>query len=254
MPVLPGAAPFAAAGDDTGVLLLHGFTGNPISMRPWAEHLAAAGHTVRLPLLPGHGTRWQDLAGTRWPDWYGVAAEAFDELCGQCGQVFVCGLSMGGTLALLLAAERGAQVAGVVVVNASLDTADRRAPLLRALSRIVRSVPPIGDDIHKPGVSEGAYDRLPLRAAASLQQLWRVTRARLGDITAPILAFRSVVDHVVPASSLSLLRAGAVRCTVTERLLERSYHVATLDYDADEIFTRSLAFIHAHRAPTPAAS
>lgn len=246
MPVQPGAEPFAADGSPTGVLLLHGFTGSPVSMRPWAEHLAAAGFSVGLPRLPGHGTRWQDLNDTRWPDWYAGAEYAFDDLRRRCAEVFVCGLSMGGALALRLAGLRGSEVAGVVVVNASLDTADRRAFLLPYVSKVVRSFPPIADDVKKPGVREGGYDRLPLRAAASLQELWPATRAVLPQISAPVLAFRSAVDHVVPASSLALLTAGATSTTVTERVLADSFHVATLDNDAPAIFSESTQFIRKH--------
>ncbi|MDT4933686.1 MAG: carboxylesterase, partial [Pseudonocardiales bacterium] len=70
------AEPFSADGGPVGVILSHGFTGTPASMRPWAQHLAAAGYTVRLPLLPGHGTSWQETNRTRWQDWYGAIEQA----------------------------------------------------------------------------------------------------------------------------------------------------------------------------------
>ena len=79
----PGAEPYAHDGDDIGVLLCHGFTSNPASLRPWAESIAAAGHTVRLPRLPGHGTTWQEMAGTRWEDWYAEIDRAYSELRGD---------------------------------------------------------------------------------------------------------------------------------------------------------------------------
>src|SRR5689334_6828638 len=107
---MPGAEPFEAEGGPVGVVLSHGFTGTPQSLRPWAEYLAAAGFTVSLPLLPGHGTRWQDLNATRWTDWYGEIERAFDRLRGRCDQVFAGGLSMGGTLVLRLAERRRADV------------------------------------------------------------------------------------------------------------------------------------------------
>ena len=160
----------------------------PASMRPWAEHLAAAGYTVRLPLLPGHGTTWQDTNRTRWTDWYG------------------------GDRAGL---RRGRRPLHDRVRRRPVDgrhprhppgraegRRDRRPgagqPVLcdRALRREVRPVtspgpcgrrPAIGGDIKKPGVVEPAYDRTPVVAFASLQQLWRVTLADLGRITAPIL-------------------------------------------------------------------
>lgn len=249
MPVQPGAEPFAHTGSgelaDVGAVLCHGFTGNPSSMRPWGEYLAQAGLTVVGPRLPGHGTRWQELNDTRWPDWYGELERAFDDLRQRCSTVLVMGLSMGGTLALHLAAQRTQQVAGLVLVNPSLLTLRKDAKLLPVLSKVLPSRPGIGDDIAKAGVSEGAYTRLPLRAAYSLQQLWPVVRAELGQITAPTLLLRSIQDHVVEPASAEALRAGMTPGLVTEVTLERSYHVATLDHDAPLIYERSLD--HARR-------
>jgi carboxylesterase len=251
--VLPGAEPFAADGSEVGVLLSHGFTGSPQSLRPWAEHLAAAGLTVRLPRLPGHGTRWQDLNDTRWPDWYGELERAFDDLRGRCRQVFGMGLSMGGTLVIRLAEQRPAEVAGLVLVNPSLGTERKDVKYaLPLLHRVVPSLAGIGSDIRKPGVTELAYERTPLRAMHSLSRLWPLVLADLGLVTAPVLLYRSRVDHVVEPMSGRLLRDGASSTEVTEVILEDSYHVATLDHDAPAILAGSLDFVRAHTS-APAA-
>lgn len=229
---------------DVGVLLVHGFTGNPASLLPLGEHLAAAGFRVDIPLLPGHGTTWQDMARTTWPQWYGEAERAYVALAATCRAVVVVGLSMGGSLALRLAERH--DVAGVVLVNPSVGSRDPKMKLLPVLSRIVPSLPAIGDDIAKPGVSEHAYDRTPLRAAVSLMALWRDVTANLRQVTAPVLLFRSVTDHVVdPSSAVTILRSVS-SAERTEHLLQRSYHVATLDHDADEIATLTEAFIRRH--------
>src|SRR5579862_2150885 len=102
-PILEGAEPASFPGGPHGVLVLHGFTGNPVSMRPLAEAIAAQGHTVELPLLPGHGTAVEDMLPTRWDDWSAAAEAAYDELAGRCDAVAVAALSMGGTLACWLA-------------------------------------------------------------------------------------------------------------------------------------------------------
>jgi carboxylesterase len=252
--VMPGAEPFTADGGDVGVVLSHGFTGSPQSLRPWAEHLAAAGLTVRLPRLPGHGTRWQDLNDTRWLDWYGEVERALDELRGRCRQVFAMGLSMGGTLVLRLAEQRPSDVSGLVLVNPSLGTERKDLKYaLPVLARFVPSVAGIGSDIRKPGTTELAYDRTPLKAMRSLAQLWPLVTADLGRITAPVLLFRSRVDHVVEPLSGRLLRDGASSAEVTEVILENSYHVATLDNDAPAIFAGSLDWVRQHTA-TPAGS
>ena len=245
-PVMPGAEPIDLPGGPVGVLLSHGFTGTPQSMRPWAEHLSAAGLTVACPLLPGHGTRWQDMNATTWDDWYATVEQAFDDLRSRCSTVFAMGLSMGGTLVLRLAEERGEQVAGVVVVNASLATERKDAKLLPVAKRVVGSFPGIASDIKKPGAKELAYDRLPLKAAHSLQSAWPVVCGDLHRISAPVLVFRSAVDHVVEPISGRKLLEGLAGGTVEERVLEDSYHVATLDNDAPAIFEGSLEFVRRH--------
>jgi carboxylesterase len=245
--IMPGAEPFEAAGGSVGVVLSHGFTGTPQSLRPWAEQLAAAGFAVELPRLPGHGTRWQDLNDTRWPDWYGEVERAFDRLRSRCTEVFAAGLSMGGTLVLRLAEQRGAEVAGLVLVNPSLATERWDIKVaLPVLQRVVPSLKGIASDIKLPGSTELAYDRTPLRALYSLSALWRLTRAELGRITAPVLLYRSQEDHVVEPLSGRLLAAGCPAGTVEERVLADSYHVATLDNDAPTIFAGSVDWIRAH--------
>jgi carboxylesterase len=235
----PGTGENAAV----GVLLSHGFTGSPKSMRPFAEHLAAEGYGVAVPRLPGHGTSWQEMNKTAWQDWYAVLDDELERLRKEHEHVFLIGLSMGGCLALRLAEEHGTDISGLVLINPSVRTDDKRSVLLPVLSRVVPSFPGISNDIKKAGVDEGAYDRMPLRALYSLSQLWRVTREDLAKVTQPVLMFRSTVDHVVEPSSGRTVLASISSRDVTETLLEDSFHVATLDNDAPRIFADSVAFI-----------
>ena len=201
------AEPFAADGGPVGVVLSHGFTGEPASLRPWAQHLADAGFTVRLPLLPGHGGTWQDTNRTRWPDWYGAVEAAYDEVAARCTTVFAGGLSMGGTLVTRLAEVKGDAIAGLVLVNPSYATQRWDAKLAPYLTWALKSTKSIGGDIKKPGVAEPANDRTPVVAFASLMKFWQVTRADLARVTAPIRLYRSVEDHVVePLSGAAAAR------------------------------------------------
>ena len=245
-PVLPGAEPVDLPGGPVGALLCHGFTGTTQSMRPWAEHLAAAGLTVSAPRLPGHGTRWQDMNRTRFSDWYGELERAFDDLRARCDSVFVMGLSMGGTLTLRLAEQRAAEVAGIVVVNASLASDRKDVKLAPLIAKVLPSMPGIGSDIKQPGVTELAYDRIPLKALVSLQSAWKDVRRDLSRITCPVLVYRSRVDHVVEPVSGRVLMEGLAGGTVEEVVLEDSWHVATLDADAPRIFEGSLEFVRTH--------
>jgi esterase/lipase len=259
--VMPGAEPFAFPGGDgpdgrVGVLLVHGFTGTPMSMRPWGEHLAAQGFTVRCPLLPGHGTRWQDCNACTHDQWTTTVEQAFDELSAECDQVFVAGLSMGGTLATRLAEVRADDVAGLVLVNPALLTQRFDANyLLPMIAKITGSWAPIASDIKKPGVIELAYPKLPTRALMQLRSLWAATRADLAKVTAPTLVFTSAEDHVVEPVNSTILLNAITSTDTTHVVLEDSYHVATLDNDAPTIFERSTAWIRAHvtAAETPPA-
>jgi carboxylesterase len=244
--IASSAEPYYAAGDATGVLVLHGFTGAPASVRPWGERLAGEGFTVRVPLLPGHGTVWQDLNKTRWTDWYAEASRSLDRLAAECDEVFVCGLSMGGCLALRLAEERGGDVSGLVLVNPSVIDTNRALLAVPVLKRLLGSVKGITDDIKRPGAVEYGYDRLPLTALDSLRGLWKTTRDDLAKVTAPLLVFRSAEDHVVKPLSTQIIMQGVSSPVATEQVLHDSYHVATLDNDAEEIFAGTAAFVRSH--------
>ena len=190
------------------MLLCHGFTGSPQTLRGWADYLAGQGLTVSLPRLPGHGTTWQDMARTGSDDWLAEVDAAFGKLAGQCEQVFVFGLSMGGCLALRLAETRGGAVRGLVLVNPSLAPDTKLFLLAPVLKHVVRSLPGIASDIAKPGVREVGYDRVPVRAAATLPKLWSETTRHLGEVTQPVLVYRSTTDHVVGPASMRVLLAG----------------------------------------------
>ena len=252
MTLRPEAEPFAADGGPVGAVLCHGLTGMPGSLREWGAALADAGLTVRIPRLPGHGTTWQDANRVRWQDWYAELERAFDEVRSRCERVFVMGLSMGGTVALRLAEERGDDVAGVVVTNPSLFTTRKDAKLLPVVRFVVPSFPPVGNDIKKPGVVEPAYERLPVKAAYQLALLWKVTNADLSRVTQPLLVFTSRDDHVVePANSAHLMQqAGST--DKRQVMLDNSFHVATMDNDLPVIVEQTLAFIR-ERAPMPSA-
>jgi carboxylesterase len=247
--VNPLAEPFIADGDAEsprgriGVLLSHGFTGSPASMKPWAEYLASHGYAVSLPRLPGHGTTWQEMNKTTWADWYGEVERAFEALANQVDTVVVCGLSMGGALALRVAADHPDRVAGLVLVNPAVRTDRKDVKLLPVLKHIVPAMPGIANDIKKPGVQEHGYTKTPLKAADSMFQAYKVLVSDLGNIRCPILLFHSTEDHVVDPSSAKVIQASVSSTDVREEMLENSYHVATLDNDAQQIFEGSLAFV-----------
>lgn len=242
-PLSVAARPELTGGRRVGVLVSHGFTGQPASVKPWGEHLAEQGYAVEVPRLPGHGTTWREMNATTWDDWYGELARVFDRLCLDNDAVVVGGLSMGGALSLRLAADHADRVSGVVVVNPAVATKRFDVKLLPVLKHVIPSMPGIVDDIKKEGVTEHGYPRVPLRAAASMFGAWPGLVADLPQVTAPLLYFRSAVDHVVDELSEPLI-TGKVSSTDVEVVrLAESYHVATLDHDAPTIFAGSTDFV-----------
>jgi carboxylesterase len=243
MTVVPGAEPWSADGNRIGVLVLHGFTGSPASMKPWGRVLAEQGYTVRVPRLPGHGTKWQDLNLTTWQDWYAASEKEFLELRARCDKVFVTGLSVGGTLSLRLAELHGDDVAGIVAVNPAVHSENKMLLLLPVLSRLMAGYPGIVNDIAKPGQDEVGYEKLPLKAMRSLAEFWKLTKDDLPKVTQPLLVLHSAVDHVIEPSNSEYILEHVSSQDSTEVVLQDSFHVATLDYDAGLIEQDSIAFI-----------
>jgi len=254
--VVPGAESWSAPGtpERAGVLVLHGFTANPVGMRPLAEFLADRGFAVELPRLPGHGTSHRDLQRTTWRDWTRAAEAAFDLLQARTRAQVAVGLSMGATLALHLAETRGEDLAGIVAINPSIRNGDPRLRLLPALQWVVPTIGGIGNDIAKPGGDEKPYARMPLKALASQQRFQAAVRADLAAVRVPTLLLTSRVDHVVDADNAELIRSAISATDVEQVWLERSYHVATLDYDAEFIQDRTAAFVARVTAPRMTAS
>jgi len=242
-PVIAGAEPYSASGDNRGALVLHGFTGNPQSMRGLAVALADAGFTVEMPLLPGHGTAVEDMLDTRWKDWSQAAERAYTDLAARTDAVVVVGLSMGGSLSVWLA-EHHPEIAALSLVNPLLIAPD--ADTIGFVQAMIDAgddvAPGIGSDIALEGVAETAYPGMPLQAALSLFEGVAEVEALLGQVCCPVLLFTSTQDHVVDPKSSALLMERATG-PVDQVVLERSYHVATLDYDKDEIETRTVEFL-----------
>lgn len=243
--IIPGAEPLSHhAGSRVGVLVLHGFTGNPGSMRGLAEACVAAGFDVEMPLLAGHGTRVEDMVPTRWSDWTADADAAYAQLAARCDVVFVAGLSMGGSLTLWLGAEHP-EVRGLVCVNPATTPIDDA--ILSALTSMIEAgqdtMDAIGSDIAEPGVAEASYPATPLAALVSMQTdgLAPLSK-RYGSMRAPLLLFTSPQDHVVSPEDSDRL-AAAYGGPVERVELARSFHVATMDFDKDVIFERTVDFV-----------
>ena len=243
---MPGAEAWSHQGTlDVGVLVVHGFTGNPGSMRGLAEACASAGFHVEMPRLAGHGTVVEDMMSTTWADWSRDADTAYVTLASRVGKVVVMGLSMGGTLTLWLAAVHP-ETAGVVCINPATQPLPEEAiaSIRGMLDGGTEIIPGIGSDIADPEAKENSYSGTPVRPLLSfIDDGLRPLVRRYSDIKVPLLLFTSTQDHVVSPSDSDKLMAvyGGDR---QQRKLERSFHVATQDFDKQLIFDEAVTFAH----------
>lgn len=229
---------------DVGILLVHGFTGSPAAMRPWSHFMNEKGYTVRVPRLPGHSRDWRDLNRTKWQEWTSRVDTELELLQKECKRTFIFALSMGGGTTLNVAARH--EVDGLVLVNPMIHIPGLLIKFAPIISRVQPGRASVGDDIKKPGVTEWGYDVLPTKGVVELNKLLKVTRSSLGSVKSPLLLFHSQDDHVLPVSNTEIIMSEIGSGSKERVELHNSYHVANLDYDADEIFTRSLAFVQAH--------
>lgn len=226
-----------------GALVIHGFTGHCGSMRILADAFAAEGWHVEMPLLPGHGTAVDDMLPTRWADWAGEAERAYRSLAARADRIVVVGLSMGGALTLRVGADHP-EVAGLVCINPAAQP--QPAEVIEMLQGMVDGgtevIPGIGSDIADPDSNETAYDGTPLRPLLSmLVDGVAPVAAEYGRMTAPLLLLGSPQDHVVDPAQVDFL-AAQYGGPVQRVSLDRSYHVATLDYDKDLVVASALEF------------
>lgn len=240
--VMEQAKEFYFSGNDTGVLIIHGFTGTTQSMYYTGEQLWEAGFTVYGPRLTGHGTAPEDMEKASYEDWIKNVEAGLAKLQETCSSVFVLGLSMGGTLTLYLA-ENHPELKGIIPINAAIDMSDMKKSY-QAISRTeMRFVDGIGSDIKKSGVEESTYAKTPVASMGELITLTEKVRENLSSIKAPALIFSSSEDHVVPPENSQEIYDTITSENRTIEVLEDSYHVATMDHDKEFIAERSIAFI-----------
>jgi carboxylesterase len=244
--ILEGTEAYSLGSGPVGALFCHGFTSSPQNMRLLGDHLAERGIAVRAPLLPGHGTTWQDLNTRTAEDWFGTIETAFHEMTAEHDEVFLVALSFGAALALDLAARYPDRVAGIVTLAGFVATKDPRRFLAPVIRRVVKSLPGAGNDIANPDLKEIVYDRLPTTATYFMLKQLKRTRVGLPAVTSPILVMHGRQDHTVLPFNAEIIY-NSVGSTDKELVwLERSYHVITLDHDRDEVFDRTHRFIAEH--------
>ena len=231
-------------GGKIGVLVIHGFTGNTESIRPWAQGLHDAGFTVFAPALAGHGTSVDDLNTKEWTDWYESVEKSFLELRKNCERVFVGGFSVGGALALRLAQIRGSEMEAVLLCNAAIFDDRKILKLLPIIKHIIPTTKSGVMDVKKPIDVRTSYDRIPLKALDSLRKLWKIVESNLFMVDVPLMVSYSIDDHVVHPINSETIIDNVYSPVIREVIFEDSYHNVSWDNDADVLIEESIRFIH----------
>ena len=238
----PHTKPFFFKGNDVGVLLVHGFTGSPGTMKKIGEELSEKdGYTVSCPLLPGHGTHITDMEAATWQDWLAAARNSALELSQKCEKIIICGLSMGGLLSLILAAEL--PVDGVVTIAAAMELTDRLAHMAWFFKYFVRyRGSGIRDENEHP--YKIGYSMTPVRKVPDLIKLQKISKRRLPEIKCPLLVFRAVQDTTVTQNAADIIYGGASNAKTREIVdLKNSVHLCTVDNEVDIMIERIRSFI-----------
>jgi carboxylesterase len=226
-----------------GIVLVHGFTSTPSVMRPWAQFLNSHGFSVRVPLLPGHGTSVDDLETVSWQQWPTEIETHLNQLLLDCEKVFLCGFSMGGAASLHVAARYQSELTGIILVNPMIHREGVWPTAVKFAARFVKSFGTSGSDIKSKDVVQWKYDRTPMRAAHQLLLLLENTRPVLSEIKTPTILFRSEIDHTLPATNARIILNRIASKHKEEVILSNSFHVAPLDHDQEQLFADSLNFI-----------
>ena len=231
-------APWRLGGGRRGALLLHGFASTPPELRHLGEHLAAHGWLCSAPALPGHATTPEDLDRTTWRDWVAAAHDAFDELAATCDHVAVTGQSMGGTIALHLAAHDH-RVAAVATLAAPVRLHGLLVRLLPVVKHAARWYQP-GSDVdlwNRDAVEElYSYGRRPTRAIDELRKLCAVVRDELPQVRCPVLVVHGRRDRTIAPDNAEEIAARLVCSRAVARyFFPRSGHGLSVDVDRDAI-------------------
>lgn len=236
--------PIFLSGNQTGVLLIHGFTGAPAEMRLLGEYFHQRGFTVHAPLLPGHGTTAADLNQRRWPEWTEAATSALRLLQERCRQVFVGGLSLGSLLTLYLAANEP-DLSGIIVYSPAMGIPDWRSRFLGVAKHVIKTQAKEPDFFTDPAAAGRlwCYDEYPLAAAHEVQKLMRLVRKLLPRVVCPTFIVHSTLDTAVIPQSAAIVYEGISASDKEILTLHNSGHALTVDGEWESIAAKSCEFV-----------
>jgi carboxylesterase len=254
----PRLLPFEFGQGEDAVLLIHGFTGTPYEMRYLGERLAAQGFRVKGVRLAGHGLDPIAFGQANADQWVRECLEALDSLAVGARHLFVAGLSMGALLAVILAAERPANVSGIALLAPAFRFHGtvrlfmwlfRNGPMRRLLRYIPKGGSAVLDGEQRR--ANPSIARVPTSGAGELGSMIDRAEEALPKVHAPALVMYSRFDPTVAprAAFLAAERMGSKPVRMVE--VTRSLHVITIDNDRERVAEEVGSFFRELSAADP---
>lgn len=245
MELMKGAGPFYYKRGKKSVLLLHGFSSTPQELKELGKYLANAGITVYAPLLPGHGTKPEDMLKVSWQDWLNCAGEGMKKLEENSGEIYLIGSSMGANIAFIISQKY--KVKGIVALAMPLKF--RYNFLLKIYTRIRGNFQDFQNkhyrekDLHVVR-HKVHYKVFPLPKFRDLFFLMGETRKVLPQISAPVLIMQSTTDGTVNDKNAKNIYDLIKHDNKKLVFIPDSYHVFVMDKNRKMAFVEILEFLN----------
>jgi len=242
-PQLDGKSFFLEGDKDTCIILIHGFTATTVEVRPLSDHLNQVGFTTYAPLLPGHGTKPEDLNKIKWKNWVDEVVRIYENCSSEYQDVFIGGESMGGVIACYMAATFR-NISGLLLFAPAIIVENLRySSYLRFFKKEIPKKTS-NNNANKEIFPWQGYDVYPTNAAFQFLQLQRITKNKLSSISQPTIIFQGKYDKTISPEGPILIYDKIQTSQKDFILLENSGHCVLLDQDFLYMARRTVEFIN----------